>query len=274
MKYYLIIILLLLFYSGIYAGTASDDSLNFYRIILVDETEFIGQISVLDTNYVKIITNTGLELVFKRADIKNILPIDQGLLNVDFFASDPGADHLFYFPTARTLPSGKFQLSAFELLFLQVNAGVSKYVELSFGGSFIAPFFQIGAKISPFQTQNISLAVGSKNYFFENGSVSAVFGIGTFSFENASFTSGIGYGSDRIEVGDFPLIILGGELQVSNSLKLISENWVLPDVDYAFYSFGLRFFGKKMTGDFGLFYFGLPKDEHIIVPWLGFSYSI
>ncbi|MHC1738926.1 MAG: hypothetical protein AB9882_13050 [Ignavibacteriaceae bacterium] len=273
MKHAFTIILLLLFYTGVYAGSASGDSLSFYRIILIDGTEFMGQLSTPDSNNVKIVTNSGLELIFKKDEIKEILLIDPGFLNIDFFATDPSADHLFYFPTARTVPSGKFQFSAYELLFIQFTGGVSKYVEITCGGSFIFPFFNVGAKISPLKMQNVNLAVGARHIFNTQGSASAVFGIGTFTFENISFTSGFGYASDRIEVADFPLIILGGEVQVSNSLKFLTENWILPDVDYAFYSFGIRFFGKKMTGDFGLFYFGIPHNKHIILPWLGFSYN-
>ena len=273
MKCALTIFLLLLFYSGIYAGNPKTDSLSFYRIILIDGSEFMGQISTPDSNYVKIITNSGLELMLKKDEIKEILPIEPGILNIDFFATDPAADHLFFFPTARTVPSGKFQFSAYELLFLQLSRGLSQYVEITFGGSFIFPLLHVGAKINPLKMENLNLAVGTKHIFNDLGSVSAVYGIGTFTFENISFTSGVGYGSDRFDVGDFPLIILGGELQVSDYLKFLTENWILPDVDYAFYSVGIRFFGKKMTGDFGLFYFGIPKNKHITLPWLGFSYN-
>ena len=163
MKCALTIFLLLLFYSGIYAGNPKTDSLSFYRIILIDGSEFMGQISTPDSNYVKIITDSGLELMLKKDEIKEILPIEPGILNIDFFATDPAADHLFFFPTARTVPSGKFQFSAYELLFLQLSRGVSQYIEITFGGSFIFPLLHVGAKINPLKMENLNLAVGTKH---------------------------------------------------------------------------------------------------------------
>jgi len=272
MRYFLIFVLIFLAGNTINASTFSPDSLN-YIFTLKDDTRLVGKIIEIDSTDIRIITSSSLDLTLKRNEIKSIEEYDSGVLNLGLYTKDPGNDHLFLFPTARSLPSGTFQLSAFELLFPQLRFGISNYVEGLIGGFFILPVFQAGIKISPVKSENLNLAIGSRHVFSEGGSVSAFFGVGTFSFENISLTAGVGYGSDKLEFNDFPLIILGGELQFSNSMKLISENWILVDIDYTFYSLGIRFFGTKMTCNFGIFFFGVPKHETILLPWIGVSYN-
>lgn len=74
------------------------------------------------------------------------------------------------------------------------------------------------------------------------------------------------------------MLILGGELKLSNSAKLISENWIPTSPESVkIYSLGVRFFGKKVAGDFGLMY-PLGNDGESIsgwpfIPWISLSYN-
>jgi len=267
---------LLTFSSFNFAQEEYTDSLNFYQIILIDDSEWIGQISRQDSvNYV-IVTSSGMEITVRKEEIKELISIEPGIISKDFFSTDPFADHLFFFPTARTVPSGKYMLTVYELFFPHLAVGVSNYVEVLGGACVLGvgiPFLYAGIKVSPLQISNLSLALGARHLFNTDGSLSAVYGVGTVEFENASLTSGIGYGYYEAELKDFPIIVVGGELQISNHIKFMTENWILPKVDYSFYSFGIRFFGSKLAGDFGLYYFRVWEDKSITVPWLGFSYG-
>ena len=85
-------------------------------------------------------------------------------------------------------------------------------------------------------------------------------------------TLGIGWGYENWEPSDKPFILLGGEVQVSNSFKFITENWILPET--AILSAGIRFFGDNLAADFA---FLRPLDEEMdgfpFIPWIGFVYN-
>lgn len=55
---------------------------------------------------------------------------------------------------------------------------------------------------------------------------------------------------DRWGFGNSPFITLGGKIQLSNSIKLLSENWIIPDLP-VIVSFGTRFFNDNLAADFG-----------------------
>ncbi|KAB2847728.1 MAG: hypothetical protein F9K42_09845 [Ignavibacterium sp.] len=46
------------------------------------------------------------------------------------------------------------------------------------------------------------------------------------------------------------LYYFGGKIQLSNSIKLLSENWIIPDLP-VIVSFGTRFFNDNLAADFG-----------------------
>jgi hypothetical protein len=49
-----------------------------------------------------------------------------------------------------------------------------------------------------------------------------------------------------------PLVIIGGEARLSQGIALVSENWVLPGVDEEIISYGIRFFGRKLSIDLAM----------------------
>ena len=64
---------------------------------------------------------------------------------------------------------------------------------------------------------------------------------------------------------------------VSNSLALISESWLFTseDVDVKEFPFGvaLRFFGERISIDFGVLLIGEALEEGFPIPWLSAAYS-
>ena len=72
---------------------------------------------------------------------------------------------------------------------------------------------------------------------------------------------------------EFVGLLFGAEKQISNSLKFITENWLMttqPDPEI-FLSAGLRFIGDSQTVGFGIIYTGEAFMPWI--PWLDFSLS-
>ena len=88
----------------------------------------------------------------------------------------------------------------------------------------------------------------------------------------SSFTFGGGWGYAEGEVADDAVIMLGGDLRTSRSIKLLSENYFFTGEDIQLLSFGLRFVGERLSADLGL---ALPVDGEIAIalPLVNFVYS-
>ncbi len=68
--------------------------------------------------------------------------------------------------------------------------------------------------------------------------------------------------------------MIGGEYQITKSMKIISENWIPATTEIAFLSFGLRFFGESLAADLGLIHpFKADMGGFPFMPWLGFTYN-
>jgi hypothetical protein len=62
---------------------------------------------------------------------------------------------------------------------------------------------------------------------------------------------------------------------VSNSVALVSENWIPVGSDVQILSFGFRFFGEHLAADLAYFY-PVTKTESEgfpFLPWSGFTYN-
>ena len=79
-----------------------------------------------------------------------------------------------------------------------------------------------------------------------------LFGVGTFGRPERAVTVGLGVAFDDDTRSD-PVIMVGGELQLSNFVKLLSENYVVLGVeDAVVVSGGIRFFGDRLAADLAL----------------------
>ena len=71
-----------------------------------------------------------------------------------------------------------------------------------------------------------------------------------------------------------PILVLGGEAQISRRAKLLTENWIVPNEEVQLLSLGIRFFGDKIAADFGLIYpAGADIEGWPFLPWIGFAYN-
>ena len=48
------------------------------------------------------------------------------------------------------------------------------------------------------------------------------------------------------------MLMLGGEKRLSKRTALVTENWLSPGVDQPLVSYGIRFFGEKLSVDLAL----------------------
>jgi hypothetical protein len=104
---------------------------------------------------------------------------------------------------------------------------------------------------------------------------------GGISFGNSESSLGIGVGLPSAKIWEFdlkfePVFVIGGGMQVSNSVKLVSEIWILT-FEFprsVFPIFGIRFFGEELAADLGFVYISTSEIVGFpFLPWLGFTYN-
>lgn len=255
---------------------------NLKTIELKDGSEFIGHIRNQDSLSIKFETTSGTKIDIKRDQIENIE--DQ---RPDFFiGDDPNKTRLFLAPTARNLKSGTGYFSVNELFFPVFAFGITDFLTLG-GGMTILPgaetqLFYLNGKALVLHLERLDLSAGLLYTNLTSGNdngLTVLYGNSTYGTREAAVTVGAGFTFDGNDnSGTYPLLILGGELKLSKSTKLISENWIPTSPESVkIYSLGVRFFGKKVAGDFGLMY-PLGNDGESIsgwpfIPWLGLSYN-
>lgn len=241
-----------------------------------------GLVLSSDDNSVTLKLSGGSVLKILRSEIESI-DYETG-----FYApwSDPNTTRLLFGPTGRTLKQGDGYFSVVEIFIPMLAYGVTDFVTVS-GGISLVPgsgdqLYYFSLKGRPLHTGNFDLSAGAMyaNVTDEdaNGLIT-VFTAGTFGNEMNSLTLGTGFG---FEPGggksSGALFLIGGDLRVSRSLKLISENWLYPANDGAYvFSLGARFFGRQLAADFALVYLTDNDGETVsgwpFLPWLGLHYN-
>ena len=110
----------------------------------------------------------------------------------------------------------------------------------------------------------------------EFGGLATVNGFFTYGNKNNNITAAIGWGSADGEFSSKPVITVSGMTRVANRIGLISENWLVPNIDgggsyYGIFSYGVRFLGEKISIDLAFINNKDIASEIIIgIPWLDF----
>ena len=251
------------------------------RVILKDGSELIGTIVREDSLRLDFKTIGDISMTIPREQVKTLERLSGQIADGTYVRTDPNQTRLLFGPTARSLKQGQGYFSAYEIFFPMIGIGVTDFLTLA-GGMSLFPgasgqLFYLAPKITPIQVSDFSVAGGALYInATEGGSdgVGIVYGVSTYGGQNASLTFGLGWGFYGSDIADNPVIMVGGELRVSNSVKIISENWIPPNSDIVFVSFGFRFFGDNLAADLGFIH---PAGSRItgfpFIPWLGFAYN-
>ncbi len=251
-------------------------------IELKDGSLLVGSITVSNEDAITLKLSSGSTITVKRDQIVEITYI-----TAQNPWTDPNTSRLFFAPTGRTIKQGSGYFSVAEIFFPMVAFGVTDYLNLA-GGISLVPFsegqlYYFNLKGRPVHVRDFDLSAG---VFYTNvtssdeGGVGALYLMGTYGDDKNAITFGGGYGfSTDNGVSDYPVLIIGGELQMSKSTKLISENWIITgDNGAGIISLGVRFFGRNMAGDFGLVYAadsegGSGTSGWPFLPWVGLHYN-
>jgi len=275
------ITILTFFTAGISFSQQDTTTHELIRLYLLDGSEVIGNIVDEDSISINFKTVSSIAMAIPKMQVKSREFLQGNVTAGEYIRTDPNDTRLFFAPTARSLKPGKGYFSTYEIFFPFIAVGVSKYITLA-GGMSIFPgaegqLYYFAPKVTPIQKENFSAAGGLLylNATSSNSSgVGFYYAVGTYGTQKAALTFGLGWGFYGSEIANKPIVMLGGELRVSNSIKFISENWIPPNSDVALLSFGIRFFGDNLAADLGFIHpSGSEMDGFPFIPWVGFAYN-
>jgi hypothetical protein len=251
------------------------------KLTLTDGSELIGTVVGEDSVSIFFKTVGHIPMTIPRNQVRTIEQLSGQIIGGAYVRPDPNQTRLLFAPTARPLKSGQGYFSAYQIFFPFLAFGIADFLTLAGGMSLIpgteGQLLYIAPKVTPIQSGNLSAAAGVLYITATSGGtdgVGIIYGVGTYGTQNSSLTGGLGWGFYGDDIADKPILMVGGELRASNSVKFITENWIPPDADIALLSIGIRFFGESLAADIGLIY---PAGSEIsgfpFIPWLGFAYN-
>jgi len=254
-------------------------------VCLKDGKTFVGTIIEQDETHLTLRSETGVEVRIPRSTVASIREAlaPKGL----FTRRDPNDSRLMFAPTGRPLRKGDGYFSDHYVVFPGVTYGVTDHVSLA-GGVSVVPAVgiseQVGfasARIAHQPSDRFALAAGAGE------AAAMLFGVGTVGRPEHSLSVGLGFGGIRDE-GSYPdyrrrfrwrrapILMVGGNVQLSNNVALVSENWLLLGDDFELsrqpFGLALRFFSDRISADVGVVFVGEVLREGFPVPWLSVSY--
>jgi hypothetical protein len=278
------------------------------RLTLIDGTVLVGTVVREDSAAVVVRTVGGADLTVPAAQVARRRPYEGTVEGGRLVRYDPNRTRLLFAPTARALGRGQGYVADYYLVLPFVAYGVTDRVNIA-GGTVLVPFLAgrvlyAAPKVTFVSQPTVDVAAGA---FLGYANINDLFGgdclpeeeggcgadvdgsafagiayaVGTFGGPRRAVTVGAGVPFAEGEVGAGVLLMLGGELQLSNSVKLLTENYVpltAHGVEDALVSGGIRFFGERLAADFALVTVAsaFTPDELTafpFFPFVSFAYS-
>ena len=254
--------------SSLISQLAIPDSTQIQVIETTDGSTNIGRIVEIGAEEIAFKTDLGI-IHIPISKIKHIETVSADLIRKgEFWFPNPNITRLFFAPTARMLKQGKGYFADYYLFFPGFAYGITDRFTLG-GGLSIFPtvdindqLFFIAPKVGLVQEKTFSLALGALLVRIPNYEDDAsqddpevagiLYGVTTFGQPDASLTAGLGYGFVGGDLADRPMVMIGGEKRLTRRTALVTENWIFPGVEDPLISYGIRFFGKRLSVDLGL----------------------
>ncbi|MEX2530848.1 MAG: hypothetical protein WD960_08745 [Gemmatimonadota bacterium] len=236
------------------------------EIRLVDGSVIYARVIAVSGEEVTAETAGGVRLVLARSQISSARTARGEVVDGRFWRADPNHTRLFFAPTARPLRRGEGYAANYMLFFPFVGYGVTERFSMA-GGTPVLPSFMgevlyLAPKVTVASRAGMDFAVGGLALFatseLDEGSIGIVYGAGTFGDVQRSLSAGVGWGftllGDHSSISNDPVFMLGGDLRIGESTKLLTENWFVVGSGDAggIAAAGLRMFGERLSADLGL----------------------
>ena len=268
-------------------GAEEQDSLadSLMSIYLTDGTQLEGVIIQETETHILVETLSGLEIKVPRTSIVAIKKRLPGA----FSRPDPNYTRLMFAPTGRPLRRGDRYFFNHYVFFPGMAYGFTDRFGVA-GGLSVIPglglseqILSLAPKFGLYASDDVALSAGVlyMNVAGE-GAGGMAFVVGTKGSPDKSFTCGIGLGyiaeeGEDVDFAEHPVLLLGGNIRLSESMALVSENWLITGEDLGLdqqpLGLALRFFGPKIAVDAGAIIIGEALKEGFPIPWLSFVYN-
>ncbi|HEX9653481.1 MAG TPA: hypothetical protein VGA99_07205 [bacterium] len=263
------------------------DSTQVQVLETTDGSTLIGRIVEVGENEIQFESQIGRTTIF----ISNIKDIRQQPLSSmrqgEYWFPNPNATRLYIAPTGRMLKAGDGYFTDVYLFFGGFSYGLTDQLTMG-GGLSLFPGVPIDKqlwfltpKMGVALKENLSIAVGALiiaipdiDDDIDSPLVGGVYGVGTYGSLDNNLTLGIGYGFADGDFAEKPVLIVGVQTRLARRLSFVSENWILPGVDAEdpFVSYGLRFFGEKISIDLA-FINSLTDGIFPGIPYIDFVFN-
>jgi hypothetical protein len=247
-----------------------------YEVRLGDGSVIFARVVELDEERVVFETVGGARLDVERTGIEGIRAARGQAVDGEFWTEDPGGTRLFFTSTGRSLERGEAYVGTYVVVLPFAAVGITDRFTIVGGAPVLfgelEPFY-LGPKIQIIRQPEVQASIGTLAFFFDDEVVGVAYGVGTFGDTDRALSAGIGYFYSGDEVLNEPAFMLGGETRVSRRIKLITENYILPDAVGVVLSGGVRIIGDRFNTEVGAMGAIADGDGGCCVPLINFSYS-
>jgi hypothetical protein len=239
---------------------------------LNDGSSVIGRVESVGEGRFVFRTTSGVEMTVDVTAVRSLKPVTGRIVSGELWREDPNPTRLFFAPTGRSLKQGEAYFGVYEILLPFVQVGVTDRISIGAGtplifGDFEHPFW-VTPKVQLLERRSTAVSAGVMHFFnVDEACIGIAYGVVTQGSADSAATIGVGYAYDRTDDDDAGsgVVMIGGEHRVSRRVKLVTENYVFKGGGFA--SGGLRFFGEKLSADFGLV-MPLFADETFVFPMI------
>ncbi len=239
---------------------------------LNDGSSVIGRVESVGEDRFVFRTTSGVEMTVDVTAVRSLKPVTGRIVNGELWREDPNPTRLFFGPTGRSLKKGEAYFGVYEILLPFVQVGVTDRISIGAGtplifGDVERPFW-VTPKIQLVEGRSTAVSAGVMHFFnVDEASIGIAYGVVTQGSADSAATIGAGYSYARTDDDDAgsAVVMIGGEHRISRRIKLVTENYVFKGGGFA--SGGLRFFGEKLSADFGLV-MPLFEDETFVFPMI------
>lgn len=247
-----------------------------YEVRLGDGSVVFARVAELGEARVVFETVGGARLDVERIAIDAVRPATGQVVEGEFWTEDPGATRLFFTSTGRSLEGGESYIGTYVVVLPFAAVGITDRFTIVGGAPILfgelEPFY-LGPKLQILRQPEAQASVGTLAFFFDDDVVGVVYGVATFGDTERALSAGLGFFYSGDEVVNEPAFMLGGETRVSRRIKLITENYVLPDAVGVVLSGGVRIIGDRFNTEVGAMGAIADGDGGCCVPLINFSYS-
>ncbi len=247
-----------------------------YEIRLVDGSLIFARIAELDEERVVLTTVGGGRIEIDRPQIQQFRPARGRVVNGEFWNEDPGGTRLFFTATGRSLSRGDSYIGTYVIVLPFAAVGLTDRVTIGGGAPVLfgefEPFY-LAPKVQILRRPTVQAALGTLAFLFDDDLVGIAYGVGTFGNADNALSAGLGFFYSGEDVENKPAAMLGGEIRVGRRIKIITENYLLPEAVGMAFSGGVRLIGDRFSAEVGVGAGQAEGELDCCLPLLNISYA-